>query len=551
MRDVEVVDVTGKVLESKPPTGSSLEPPAANGAQAMNQQSLKVVARRKHPTYAAREDQLRINLLALDGGRPYVDERLSRFAGESAIDWEGGARADGTPVTGRLEQAHCIPYPGRIADKISQYVFSQPVAREGADAEFTSDVTRDGESVEQFMRRVNDQVTACRWCWVAVDAPQFDAETTTVLQREANKLRPYWTLYDATQVVDWKIAADGTIEWLIVEDTVYSTSDPYTEGEEQKVRDLWEPGKRTRFYFKGSRVVRKEEFTFKLNKVPFLLVGFTSPKPILFDSIESINRTIMDLESCSRQNFFERVFPQMYLPTGAVAAASRVWQVTESQAAEMIVGMSYPILVDKDDAMPGYVQPNAADLATIDTKVSQLKESMFECVGLMLRQESRAAQSGEAKAWDHLDAEAVLADRARQLEEVERKLAVLTNEWDSAIPAWDPQYSRSFDVADFAAGIQAVVQGAQVPQPAELARLGLKVLFQMYRKLNRMELSEEEIAEITEAIAAFERGNGGGAMEPVGGSPEPFMKPGEKKEEPAPDDEEDDEEETSTEEEEE
>ena len=520
---VTVVDVTGRADETKPPASSSLRPGGGQeqGGTEANPR-WRVIGARRHPVYVARVTQLHINLLALAGGAPYVRERLSRFAGECKVDWEGGSRADGTPVTGRRDQAHCMPYPSRIAAKISQYVFAQQAAREGGDATLLADITRDGESVGQFMRRVNDMLTACRWCWIGVDSPQFDAENTNLEQRATQKLRPYWTLYAPTDVVDWKIRDDGTILWLLTEGEEYRAGDPYVAPSTVRVRNLWEPGVRTRFEYKDGRITKQQVFPFALKRVPFVLVGTASADPWLFDSIEGINRTIMDLESCSRQNFFERVFPQMYLPSGAVAAAARVWNVSEAQAAEMIVGLSYPILVDKDDALPGYVQANAADLAQVDVKTDKLREAMFECVGLMLRQESRSAQSGESKAWDHLDAEQVLADRAALLEEAEGKVAVLTNEWDRGVAKWQPRYSRQFDVTDFAAGIAAVVQGAQVSQPPELARLGLRVLYQMYRKLNRLGLTPEQEREITEAIDEFDAAAGGaGPMEEVGGGESP------------------------------
>lgn len=518
---VTVVDVTDRERETRPPRTGTLRPPSssgerggADGGGALHARH-RTVAERRNPIYAARAEQLRINALALDGGRPYVEERLSRFAGESEVDWSGGTRADGISVTGRLEQAHCIPYPGRIADKISQYVFAEDASREGGDAAVLEDITRDGESVGKFMRRVNDVVTACRWCWVGVDSPLFDALNVNLRDRAIKKLRPYWTLYGPDEVVDWKIGPDGRLVWLITELTECVTSDdPYEAAREVRVRNLWQPGLRTRYELDAAgKVAGVEEYPFGLRAVPFVLAGTVSARPYLFDSIEGINRTIMDLESCSRQNFFERVFPQMYLPAGCVDQAARVWRKTAAEAAEMIAGLKYPVLLDKDDAVPGYFQPNSTDLAQIDVKVDKLREAMFECVGLMLRQESRSAQSGESKAWDHLDAEAVLADRSTLLEETETKLATLTHDFDPGIPLWTPRYPRRFDVTDFAEGIAAVVQGAQVSQPPELARLGLRVLYQMYRKLHRTALTPEQEQGIAEAIESFDAA--GGPMEPL------------------------------------
>ncbi len=52
----------------------------------------KVLVLRSHPVIQARCAQLALNLLALHGGRPYIEARLSRYAGESKAEWEGATR---------------------------------------------------------------------------------------------------------------------------------------------------------------------------------------------------------------------------------------------------------------------------------------------------------------------------------------------------------------------------------------------------------------------------------------------------------------------------
>ena len=64
----------------------------------------EVVYYREKPVLQKRERQLTINQLGMNGGRPYVEARLSRFAAETEIDWCGGTRPDGSSATGRLQQ---------------------------------------------------------------------------------------------------------------------------------------------------------------------------------------------------------------------------------------------------------------------------------------------------------------------------------------------------------------------------------------------------------------------------------------------------------------
>ena len=164
-----------------------------------------VVMVRRNPVYDARSWQMTVNTLALSGGREYVNERLSRYAGESRIDWEGGTRSDGTKVTGRRQQSHAFPYPRRIADKINQHVFSELPKREGANEDFLLDASADGKSVDDLMLIANDYLTSCGWCWIGVDMPSIpEGEQVSIAQKQADKIRPYWQIYSPLTVKDWK-----------------------------------------------------------------------------------------------------------------------------------------------------------------------------------------------------------------------------------------------------------------------------------------------------------------------------------------------------------
>ena len=78
-----------------------------------------LIAERQHTILDARGDQLRVNLLALDGGRPYVEERLSRFPSEAEVQWSGKGtfkkkttwpKADSTAICGRRDRAYLVNY---------------------------------------------------------------------------------------------------------------------------------------------------------------------------------------------------------------------------------------------------------------------------------------------------------------------------------------------------------------------------------------------------------------------------------------------------------
>ena len=478
---------------------------STTGAQSAEQ---KLIQERQHIVYKARHDQLKINILGLYGGRPYVENRLSRFAGESKIDWEGGARSDGSPVTGRMQQAHAVPNLGRIAGKINQYVLGKPAIREGLTSEIQQDITTSGESINVFMAQVNSLITACRWCWIGIDAPAIEApEKISKADKEAQKIRPYWTLYRPTQVVDWYIDQQGVPQWVLTDIIQYDGIDPKEAATTTHVRELWTPGLMTRYIYDddGKTITNQEEIeiSFKGPGVPFVPAGLISAEPYAFDDLESINRTMMDLESCNRQNFFNTVFPQMKVPVSVLETLTDKFSVTAEEAVSMILGYNYPIFLEKDDKDPGYIMPDASAIGKMREEITGLKKELYDTVGLMLQQESRQVASADAKAWDFLDIQQVMTERARLLEDAERKASAISHSWDNEFPEWSPEYNKEFDIANLPAEIKAIVEAMGVSMPEELSRFGLKKLFDRIKRIGTGELTPEEEEEILEAIAVF------------------------------------------------
>lgn len=461
---------------------------------------------RRNSIYEERFEQMETNLLSVQGGREYVSRRLSRFAGESRIDWEGGRRADGIQVTGRKQQTHCFPYAGRIVNKISQHVFSDTPKRENCPPEIEKDASADGKPINDIMRQANDYLTACGWCWLGVDAPAID-EQVSQLEKVANKIRPYVQVYSPLEVVDWKFNGIGGLEWLITESkateitTVDAPETCYT------VRRIWSIGqvRTVKLYkdAKGKTAIESDDtIAIGYAGVPFVLVGSICTSGHAFDDIESVNRTIMDLESVNRANFFKRCYPQMVLPVSCIQNTSDAYGSTGVAAAELIVGMNYPILISKDDPNPFYLMPTASDMNALRVELQHLKSNMFESVGLMLQSESRQVASAESKAWDYLDVSQVMKARAEILETAENKVAEIVNKWDSSIPQWTATYNRQFDIGDFGAEMNALIMAVNTSMPAEMHRM---ILTKIFNRLDRLgsQVSDEQRAEIEQAIAEF------------------------------------------------
>jgi len=479
---------------------------------------IDILIHKEKAEYKARKQQIAINLLGLEGGRPYVNHRLSRFAAETQIDWIGGKRADGSCATGRLQQTHAFPYLGRIAQKFNQYVFSDEPTREGGDEDVIKDITRDGQSVNDVMRQVSDYRLAAQHCWIGIDAPapNKDGTTPSVKDKQDNKIRPYWQVYSPLDVIDWKYDDQGKLLWAKTRGVEIDDSDPAQLPVVTKVIKIWKRGEINVIRITKSKDGRKKDViteetiypTLK-DRVPLIECGRLTGKPIPFDDLESINRTIMDLGSVDRANYYKTNYPQMVLPASMIQTAVQNGYATNAtEAVTMVVGYGYPIFrASNEDPEPKYLMPDASALAATGDRITTLKREMFEVTGLALESDSRQVASAEAKAWDFLDVAALMKSRAEDLEDIEKKCVELMVAWDSTIKPWTPVYNRSFDVGNFKEEMEALVLYNNMPQPDEARKIGQKLAFDRILRLGSS-VTEEEKETVYKAIDDYKAPEG-------------------------------------------
>ena len=469
----------------------------------------EIVGTRKHIVMHAREEQLGINILGWHGGRPYINARLSRFAGETDIDWNGGKRGQ-FHVTGRREQAHNLPYLGRIVEKINQYTFGVLPDRDGASEEILSDITRTGESLDKVMGDVNSYITATRWCWMKVDAPSTSDREVTEAQKKDEKIRPYWSVLSPLSIVDWKMDDAGNMLWVLEEWEDYRADDPRVQPTLTLMRTLWEPLKITDYELvkneKGeeSWAMQEEKPMPQMTEVPIFPVGDISALPHFFDDTEGTNRAIMNLGSCNYSNFFRCVYPQLYLPASVLKTIMESFNVSADEAANMILGLNYPIFIAEEDKEPGLLMPDAASIGTIRKEIMELVHEMFGTIGLIHQNQTTSVQSGISKEYDFQDIVGVVRERATMLEDAEKKAIKLSQMYDPSFEAWEPKYNRTVSVGTAKDVIDSIVAGNMIDMPIELKQLALKKWFEHLKSLGNGQIAPEVQEAILAAIGEWE-----------------------------------------------
>lgn len=446
---------------------------------------------RAHIIHAARADQIGLNLLAVAGGRPYIEARLHQLPYESDASWSGR----GAEGVGRLDRAFLVNDAGRVAGKINQFVFSTEVQRLNADPIFIADTTRTGTPINAFMARISELVTAARWCWISVDRDSLPRDVQgkpvrrSVAEKEASGDRVFWSVWAPTEVVDWSFDRGGRLRWVITEQSVYENEEVSKPAAVRQVRTIWQRGGGVRLWIDPEdkeKIIQEESFSTTLDEVGFIPVGTPSADAWWFDDIEAIQNSLLNLYSVHVENLVHSVFPQLIISEGMLESVESKLQVSSSTAIEIIRGLNYPIIEDIEaNGQTRYITPNASDLKAIPDEIMRLRRLLYERAGLALSQltDTRQVSSAESKAWDHLDPEAVLKERAQLLEESEKKAVELSRRLDNTFAAYTPVYGKTFNVRDPGEEMMTLIELGKLDLPPaarkEIQRAGVDVLDRM------------------------------------------------------------------------
>lgn len=523
----------------------------------------RVVLNRKHPFLVKRERQLKLNRLAVDGGAEYVHARLSRAPNESDLSWlgrylvrggvEGGPAVASVDfgVTGRRDRTAYVNDAGRVCGKIQQYLFKEPVKRDGADDDFLANMGgRDYDQV-RFWMDVSEALTCQQWVWIQASR---DGVAASLGERtEADRVR--WTAYPSVSVPDFFIDERGDLKWIIVESVEQVRDNPFVEDRFRTVRSLWMKDPQTgavslwRFSDKTPDGLTAEwqdgpVALDGLDELPFALVGRPSPSPWWFDDAENIQSVLLNLDSIHVDNLGRSVYPQLVISESTLnsleaklvqdVGADRGQLITRI-VREIVRGADTPIVESAEESgTTRYIAPSAADLKAIPDEIERKRALLFDITGLSLfNKETRQTQTAESKQFDQLDTESTLKNRALLMQEAEKRLVAISRALDPNFKEYEPVWPSSFDVVDAASDMQVVTMVAQLPDAVPAMRkMALKAAVRVISTISghdkeleeqaAKEIDELEFKDDAEAFPAFgepgaEEGEEGG--EPGGNKP--------------------------------
>jgi len=436
----------------------------------MNNKQIEHLATTVNPILAARAAQLKLNQLGADGGQPYMDAALQQFPNETALSFNGGKRYDNTTVVGRKEYSPVVNYLPKITEDISNFTFLVPPARQGGDEQIIQNINGMNDSVNVVMRSLNDSYTINNWSWLKVDIPAYNYnEPISIAEKQALGIRPFWYSLAPEKIVDWHYDRFG-LQWAIEEDYEYLNTSPLTAHQAIKVRRVWEPGQVTIIRFNPSKDRRRKQ-TYSvevvatgLDRVPLVLMGTPSAKPAKFDSFESINSSILNLESSNAQVFIDSAFPREFITesmlnrlyqqqlsryTLGATQENQLVQVNEQKALDsafqMAVGTKRPLVLGPGETP--FTPSMPSGLTQIRAEIQAQVKQLMELSGVLLKKSDSAAESGLARAYDTLTVQSTVSKRADMLENAERQAIEISSEWDPDFTEWTVEYTENITEA--------------------------------------------------------------------------------------------------------
>lgn len=437
-----------------------------------------LILSRCHDVYNARRAQVELNLKAFHGGRNYVEARLWRQPNETDLSWFGKTSTDivVSGAVGRKERACCVNDAGRVANKISQYLFKNKAQRDGVDKRFDSDCTGTGASLTSFWMNVCDQITACQWCWIQVD---YLGSAQTLAEKKQIK-GVVWRLWDALSVPDWRFSEDGKLDWIILESYVYDNSDPFKTAETFRIRTLFRrvEGKVFVWEFAESDayngVLRQGDEVQGYSEIPFVLVGKISADGWWYDDIENMQAQCMNLDSLNNENLSKSSYPQLVIPRSMVDSLEmKIVNMSGQTNAkpdygvirELVRGLEFPFIESSEESgICRYICPGSELSKSIPEELTRKRSLLFDTAGLALfNKESRQIQTAESKQFDHLDTASTLANRALLMQEAEVSLVEMSKKIDADFLEYSPVWPQDFSIVDIAQISTAVLQVGNQP----------------------------------------------------------------------------------------
>lgn len=377
-----------------------------------------------HPLYVANVEEWSFFLSAYEGGKDFANgNNLFRHVRENESDYND-----------RVKRLHNMNYCEPIIDFFTNFIFSETIERNGGSDEeffrgFTKDVNLKGDTIDEFMKQVCDDMQIFGMSYVLVDSPPTPEGVITKAQEMDYNIRPYWVLVKPVEILDWVV--DPFMRYLYAKrvqlgDVVIGgkriSVETYTEMfPDRYVISQVDVSNRLKPVYMG-----RTELPNLLGEIPLEVAKYKKSKKEPYLGLSFIrdfaynNREIMNLTSLLQEFLYRQAFN--------VLAREVDTTIPLVDQEDGTIGTSNVMDVPKGANFPQYISPPPAPAEFIQAERGRIKNEMFMRAAQDTLNElfNGEKSSGFSQAQSFAKSVPSIATRADTLERMETRLMELT-----------------------------------------------------------------------------------------------------------------------------
>lgn len=459
----------------------------------MDQKQLNAFIKRRHPRYKDNEAHWQFLNACYTGGRPWFSKNIFKYHKEG----DGEFKA-------RVERAYRFNHSKEIVDLVGKYIFKVPVARK-EDApdivkKFWKTATRNGLSINDFMRQVDRKTSIFGRVWVVVDTTKTEASSATSKDEERKSgdrvityvVEPYNMLdmsYDENQELNWALIAEYDRD----DEDPFASSGTVIPRFRLWTREEWR-------LFKATPKAGTDEFVVEeigsgehnLGVVPVFPADSTPSddpyvSPALIGDIAYLDRAVANYLSNIDAIIQDQTFSQLTMPAQNLLPGEDAYNKMVEMGTNRV--FLYDAGANGGDG-PKYISPDVKQAQLILDVINKIINEIYHSVGVAgerTKQDNSMGidnSSGVAKAYDFERVNALLASKASSLEAVERRLIKMVSLWAGESAPSDEdlekmvKYPANFDVRSLYDEFEIAAKLAALDAPDEVRREQMKMMIE-------------------------------------------------------------------------
>jgi hypothetical protein len=476
---------------------------------------LKLVDRR-HPDYQDAREHWDFLESCYRGGREWITKNIFTYHKEGKKEFAK-----------RKERAYRFPHSKEVISLVNKYVFKGTIERSESDLpahikEFWGASTLMKRPIADLMDSVSTWTSTFGRIWIVVDN-NVPVGVRSEADRKAAGGRCYAYHIKPQQAYDFAYDSDGELEWFLNGFFTRDDSNPLTStGATEEQFRIWTKTLTVVIRVSGKGQDRKAEILANswnehdLGIVPVFPADHLSTEDLykaagLIEDVAYMDRAVANYLSNLDVIIQDQTFSQLAIPyQGLLPSEGSDDDDADNEELNHIQQMGtrrvFAYNADGGTA-PNFISPDVKQAGMIVSTVTKIVGEIYHSIGMAgeRTKEDNAAgidnSSGVAKAYDFEKLNAMLAAKARALQNVEKNLVRIVGAWNGELQELQDiedyvTYPQTFDVRNLADEMDNAQRLAVMNAPKKLRQA------QMVRLAKKMfpQASEKEIKAIADDI---------------------------------------------------